>query len=161
MGRPSKLNDEVQAKICEAVAKCIPREAAANLAGIDRATFFKWMKRGNPAEPAHNIEKDARYRDFFDAVEKADSAAKAMLIGIIVDAAPKDWKAAMTLAERKWPKEFARRIYKPDDNTESVSVTFTRPAMDDRVKSDDIVPPPPLVAGNGNGKNGNGKGRKK
>ena len=44
--------------------------------------------------------------------------AQTRLVGYVNDAAPKNWIAAMTLAERRWPEEFGRR----DRNVISVDV---------------------------------------
>jgi len=156
-GRPCKLTPELQAKICKALIDCAPRETAALVAGIGRTTFFKWMAAGTPKEDDEDAQViDPKFRDFRDAVEKAEAQGQEKLIGMVMKAAPKDWKAAMTMLERRWPQQFARRIYKPEDNAESVTVTFKRPAMDADAKSDLIVEPPPLIEGGG--KNGNGKG---
>lgn len=50
-GRPTKLDDEMIATICESVANGSPAVAAAGAAGIDDATFYRWQQQGlsNPS----------------------------------------------------------------------------------------------------------------
>jgi hypothetical protein len=83
---------------------------AAQAAGVHPSTFFNWMKRGA-------VEKDGIFRELFDAVKKAEAEGEATLVGIVRKAAPKNWQAAMTILERKYPKRWAR-WQRPDESAE-------------------------------------------
>jgi hypothetical protein len=119
MGRELQLTDQTQATIVQAIASAAPLETCARYAGIDRTTFWRWMELGKPDEPcvpADNREhltpcptadhgpgacpQLARYRDFRDAVERAQDALRISLAGQIVRAAPRDWKAALEVLRR-------------------------------------------------------------
>lgn len=69
------------------------REAAAGVAGVNRATFYRWMD-------------DATFRD---AVEKAEQLAEAKFTAAVVYAIPKSWQAAAWWLERRRYQNYARR----------------------------------------------------
>lgn len=45
-GKPTKLNPELQAKIIARVQRGADPDTAAQAEGIDRATYYRWMKQG-------------------------------------------------------------------------------------------------------------------
>ena len=63
MGRPSKLTGEVQQKIVFAIANGNALETAAQYAGIDPSTLFRWMQKGKKGWKP--------YCEFRKAIEKA------------------------------------------------------------------------------------------
>ena len=66
-GQPSprsKLTDEVQQKICNAVSSGQTFECAASLVGIDRHTLNDWRARGQQ-------QPGSRYAEFNQALEQA------------------------------------------------------------------------------------------
>lgn len=75
IGRPTKLTPEAHAAIVADVERGNFAETAAQLAGIDRATFFRWMDRG--ARSAADDPDGAIYRDFRAAVTRARAKAEA------------------------------------------------------------------------------------
>ncbi|MCA9312668.1 MAG: hypothetical protein KDA21_15750 [Phycisphaerales bacterium] len=68
-------------------------ETAAEFAGIDRATLFRWLAKGRAA-------RSGQFRDFCDAVEGAIAQAEVAAVARIVTASQADWKAAAWLLER-------------------------------------------------------------
>lgn len=50
MGRPTKLTTATANIIVEAIRDGVPRHRAARLAGVDPATFFRWMADGEQAQ---------------------------------------------------------------------------------------------------------------
>ena len=64
------------------------RELAAAAAGVDRVTVWRWQ-RDDP--------------DFAAAVEQADGQAETLMTRAIVDAAPRNWRAAAWWLERRRP----------------------------------------------------------
>ena len=101
-GRPQKLNAEVQEKIIAAVKAGAFIETAAISAGICRATFQIWLRKGE-------AQKKGIYRDFFDAVNEAFAEVSIKDIGLIGLAAERDWRAAAYRLEKRMPKEYSDR----------------------------------------------------
>ena len=103
MPRPTKLSPQRQAQICEYVAQGSSREVAARACGVDPATLYRWMQRGE-AEPA------GIYRKFCEAIKKADAEAElASLRNISAAAENGVWQAAAWKLERRYPNRWGRR----------------------------------------------------
>lgn len=102
MGRPTKLNANVQRLIVSAIAKGNTREVAAAAAGIGRTTLFTWLAAGEKA-------KSGQYRDFLDALKKAEAGAVVGMVGIVRNAAANSWQAAAWWLERRHPDEWGRK----------------------------------------------------
>ena len=68
-GRKTKLTPEVQNKVVAFVRSGSFAWVAAEAAGISKATYYRWMKRGG--EATHGI-----YRDFYEAVREAMAQAR-------------------------------------------------------------------------------------
>lgn len=67
-GRPSKFVPETAAVVLAHVRRGSPRHIAANAAGLGRSTLMRWMARGKK-------ELRGQFRDFWDAVKKAEAEA--------------------------------------------------------------------------------------
>lgn len=102
IGRISKLTPKIQKQICEAIRAGSFRGQAANLAGVDRATFFRWMAIGRE-------EETGVHRDFHDAVKAAEDHLEKILHTSWMRAAMRNWVAAAALLERRYPKRWARK----------------------------------------------------
>lgn len=103
MGRKTKLNEDTQARIVEAIRAGNYLDTAARYAGIDPVTFFRWMERGarEDAEPL--------YAEFREAVEEAKASAEVRAVLRIQQAANDGtWQAAAWWLERTRPKKFGR-----------------------------------------------------
>lgn len=103
MGRPSKLTPEVQEKICNAIRAGNYYEAACAYAGIDYSTFRRWMVQGEKA-------KSGKYREFYEAVKKAEYEAEIRLVAMWQKHMPDNWQAIATFLERRYPERWARRL---------------------------------------------------
>ena len=101
-GRPPKLTDEVQRIICESLSACVHKQIAAGVAGIDAATFRRWMQRGK-ASPR------SRYGQFRAAVLAAEKRAELRLAASIAASVVNKPGAALELLARRWPKRWARK----------------------------------------------------
>jgi transposase len=102
-GRLTKLTPEVQKKIVEAIQLGNYTDVAAQYAGIDRATFYRWMEKGkqDDADPAHKA--------FVEAVENAQATAEVRAVVLINRAANEGvWQAAAWFLERTRPKRYGR-----------------------------------------------------
>lgn len=101
--RASKLTAEVQKKIVEAISLGNYQDVAAQYAGIDRATFYRWMEKGRQDEP------EPLYKAFHDAVEAAKASAEVRAVVQINRAATEGtWQAAAWWLERTRPKKYGR-----------------------------------------------------
>ena len=67
-GRPSKFVPAAAAAVLGHVRRGSPRHIAANAAGLGRSTLMRWMARGKK-------EHRGQFRDFWDAIKKAEAEA--------------------------------------------------------------------------------------
>src|SRR5512144_2790196 len=103
-GRPPKLlAAEVREQLLAAVRAGNYPKQAAEAAGIDRATFYRWLAKGR--EPAAPKE----YRDFCDALTRAEAQAEVHAVAVIRCAMQDDWRAAVAYLERRHPEGWRRR----------------------------------------------------
>lgn len=90
-------------------------ETTAALVGIHRDSVYEWLKRGNAeiervskSNRANIRKKEAIFVEFTDTVKKAQAQSEAMLVGLIGQAAQKNWTAAAWRLERKYPDKWGR-----------------------------------------------------
>lgn len=102
MGRKSKLTPELQEDIVKALRAGNYIEAACAFAGIDQATFQRWMNRGEK-------EATGEYCAFCKLVKKARADAEVRNVAIIQNAAPANWTAAAWWLERSFPNRWGRQ----------------------------------------------------
>ena len=101
IGRPSKFSPEAAAAVLEHVRRGATRGLAANAAGLGRSTFMRWMARGKK-------ERRGPFRDFWDALKKAEAESVMELLQRINAAAERGtWQAAAWWLERRYPEEFS------------------------------------------------------
>lgn|SRR5215471_917121 len=125
MGRPSKLTDAVRERIATAVGSGNYLEAAAGYAGISRATFWRWMERGER-------ERTGQYRAFRDAIREAEARAEVRMVAQWQQAIPEDWRAAAEFLARRFPDRWARRDHLDVSADVRQAMTF-EPTNDPRV----------------------------
>jgi hypothetical protein len=102
-GRPSKLTPKVQERIVSVIRAGNYAYVAAEYAGIGQSTFYRWLELG--AE-----QKSGRYREFREAVKRAEAEGEVRAVAIIQKHMMTNWQAAMTYLERKFPQRWARRM---------------------------------------------------
>jgi transposase len=100
-GRNSKLTPLVQERIVVAVRAGNYAAVAAAYAGISERTFYSWLTRGEN-------ESSGKYREFADAVNRAEAEAEAEAVAQVRLASRDNWAAAMTWLERKYPRRWGR-----------------------------------------------------
>ena len=103
VGRPTKLTPEVQEKICNAIRAGNYYEAACAYAGIGYSTFRAWMIKGEKA-------KSGKYREFMEAIKKAEYEAEARLVAQWQKHMPENWQAIATFLERRYPERWGKRV---------------------------------------------------
>jgi transposase-like protein len=72
IGRPTKLTPELQEAICEHLRSGNLLQVAAQAEGIDRATLWRWRKRGEAGEAPFDV--------FCNAVERAMAEAECEMV---------------------------------------------------------------------------------
>jgi transposase-like protein len=110
-GRPSRLTEERQAKILEALRAGNYLTSAAALAGVSRSTLHAWRQ-----EHPH----------FADAVDQARAHAEARNDAIVQMAARTQWQAAAWWLERSFPDRWGRRGRIEHDHGGGVGITLSQ-----------------------------------
>ena len=100
-GRPTKLTPEMLERVDKALRAGLYRKDAARWAGISPATFCNWLLRGE-------AQRKGKFREFLDAVVNAEQQTKNLMVGSVLVAAKKDWKAAAWWLERKFPHDWGK-----------------------------------------------------
>jgi len=103
IGRPTKLNDELQQAILDNIVAGCVIEVAVRSVGISETTFYRWLKE------ADDTPEGSPLRQFRDAVERAKDECESRSLSIIANAAVTNWTAAAWLLERRHPERWARR----------------------------------------------------
>lgn len=110
VGRPKALTPELQEEICRAIEVGAYMETAAAFAGLDKVTFYEWMKRGakhNRGEKGY--ENDHIYGEFSNALSRALAKSEMRDVVQIDKHAKKHWQAAAWKLERRFGKRWGRQ----------------------------------------------------
>ena len=102
-GRPTKLSPEIQEKIIVAVRNGNYIETAAQFAGINKDTLYRWLHLGAQQDTG-------AYHDFSDALHKALAQSEMMDVATITRASADQWQAAAWRLERKFPDRWGRTV---------------------------------------------------
>ena len=102
-GRPLKLTPEITEIICNSIKQGDYTETAAAMAGIHKDTLYEWLKKGNRAQ------RKSIYRDFTDAVKKAQAERESLSVRVITLASKNQWQAAAWKLERQNPDRWGLR----------------------------------------------------
>jgi len=116
-GRPTKLTDDRQEKICEALRNGVTIKGACDLVGLDESTYYKWRNRGEDelrrVEEGHancRVRKsEERYVDFYEATTRAIADSERALVENIRRAADEEWRAALELLRRRFSDRWSKR----------------------------------------------------
>lgn len=112
--RRGKLTPQVQQKIVEAIRAGNYVSVAAQYAGIDRSTFYRWMERGENS-------RSGKYRSFFLAVRQAESFAEVRAVAILQSEMKENWRAALSYLERKFPTRWGTSSQRHKDDPDTAS----------------------------------------
>lgn len=115
-GRPVKLTDKMRDELVQVIRSGNYIETACAYVGINKSTFYEWMKRGAREKqrvednPRAKVRKsEAPFVELSNAVEKALAHAEIRDVAIIGRSAESDWKAAAWRLERKFPNRWGRK----------------------------------------------------
>lgn len=102
-GRADKLTPETEKRILDAIRAGAFMEQAAEHAGIDKTTLYRWLARADePRAPT-------KFRDFRHALTQARADAEVAAVTSVRRAMPDDWRAAAFYLERAHPDRWRRR----------------------------------------------------
>jgi hypothetical protein len=102
VARPTKLTPTRHERIVQILRVGNHRDAACHAAGIAPSTFYAWLKRGEH-------DDDGIYRQFLEAVTRAEAEAEVYAVAVIRRAMPDDWRAAIAFLERRYPSRWHRQ----------------------------------------------------
>ena len=111
------LTAEVQKTVVDALRGGAPPEAAAAFAGISRATYFNWLKRGREAiiQANGNAEQIVETDPYANFVVSVDEALSRFIVGTVAaigtagrTATDGDWRALAWMLERRFPALFGK-----------------------------------------------------
>ena len=116
MGRKTRLTPEIQQQVVTAISSGNWQEIACEYAGIHPATYYRWLERGQAEierlegdDDAEPNEEETPYREFCEAVRKAQAVSEVQAVGLIRKAAVDgSWQAAGWYLERSHPKRWAK-----------------------------------------------------
>lgn len=109
MGRLSKLTPEITKEIA---ANIYPAgnyfEVACELAGVSVGTAYRWLEIANGKKPNTTRTPMLLYRDFRDAVDKANAQVEAAAVISWRSAFSGDWRAAAEYLARRFPERWKK-----------------------------------------------------
>jgi len=102
VGRKTKLNPQLQERICQLISAGNYIKTACQAVGISEQTYINWMKRGEKSQKG-------LYFEFFESVKKAEAQSIARNVAVIQSAAKDTWQAAAWWLERKHPQDWGKK----------------------------------------------------
>jgi len=103
-GRPTKLTPTTQDRIIELVKAGNYAETAAQVAGIDESTFYRWMQQGEGEKARHP------YKGFRKAILEAKAESEARMVMVIQKAGfDGSWQAAAWYLERTKQNKYGKQ----------------------------------------------------
>lgn len=114
MARHNAFTPERTEHIIKALRAGNYLETAASMAGIHRATVYRWLNEGRDAEfkldAGERLSKDEEAKmAFYLEVDQARAEARAAALRVITNAATTgQWQAAAWFLERTAPQEYGR-----------------------------------------------------
>jgi len=112
----TKLTPERQEIIVGALEAGNHDEVAAQAAGIGKASFYNWLKRGQAelerVEAAPNAKvrhSEQPFVDFLDAITRARAKAEPAMVSRIRELGERDWRALAWMLERRFSGRWANR----------------------------------------------------
>jgi len=109
-GRPSKLTPELQAEIILLIKMGNFVEVACETVGINKSTFYDWIKKGKNSNHSKN-----KYRKFREAVVQAMAQSEAMNVALITKQSKYNWRAAAWILSRRHPDKWGKKKYEDFD----------------------------------------------
>ena len=115
VGRPIKLNLDLQAGLVKVIQAGNYLETAAAYVGISVSTLRDWIRRGEreaqrlSTKNAKSNKTEEPYLEFSAAIKKAQAEGEIRDVLLIGNAARESWQAAAWRLERKYPEKWGRK----------------------------------------------------
>src|ERR1700690_1912490 len=107
MARATKLTPEIHVGIVTLVQYGVHPDVAAGAFGVDRATFFEWMARGEDRDPVRPMLPV--YAEFADDIRAAEFQAESALISTAVRKI-RTTQDALSIAARRFGDRWRERV---------------------------------------------------
>jgi hypothetical protein len=126
-GRPTALTPRVQETLVGYLADGLSVSAACALTGINDATFYRWMQRGEDARTTLDDtgslpDEEDRFREFREAALEARARAERLMVGIVVESA----KGGQLLSEEPMINPLTGELlYDPDTGKPYMRRTYS------------------------------------
>lgn len=134
MARPSKFTQATVDRLLQAVRLGATYELAAKSAGITYHTFNNWHQGVFPRGADSNLKME-----FLDGLTRAEGEGALQWLAVINRAAKDgDWRAAMTLLERRYPREYGRHVVE-QTGTVNVNLIADQIAADLGLSSAEVI----------------------
>lgn len=139
-GRPSKLEKRILERLMEAIGKGNTFEASCQYAGISYSTFRNWVLKGEEYKKMVDEGKNANdgvrydYINFLEELHNAEARAEVKLVELIreIGVDNKDWRALAFILERRYGKDWAKKIHLDEEIAGEFKIVF------DTVEADPI-----------------------
>ena len=102
VGAKLRLTEEMIDKICGYLQEGNYLTTVAKLCRIDNVTLHRWLATGREHIAAG--DENSIYAKLVVRLEEADAKCEAYLVACVKNGGATDWKAAMTMLERKYKK---------------------------------------------------------
>ena len=110
VGRPAKLTEEVEKRICDAVRAGSYLSVAARSAGVAESTVYEWLRE------ARQEGADERLVAFASALDKAEADGEVHAVSVVRrEIARGNVRAAFELLARRHPERWGRGRPSPSD----------------------------------------------
>ena len=109
-GRKTKLNPDVQKRICDALQKGNTRRVACLVGGVDESTFYNWINRGQEPQVKKDGEPYASelpFVEFFKAVTRAEAECESFHVENLLNHAKDDWRASIEWLKRRKKEDWS------------------------------------------------------
>lgn len=134
----------------------VPDHIACQAAGIHRSTLARWKAAATEAQDLGDEQltaKQRRLRDFCNRLTRAEAESVGFAVAMVRQAMPKDWRAAVALIERRFPRDFTKRVEVKTDPVDRrpsgvdadlatrAEETFLAASLPDDLEPEDFLPP--------------------
>ena len=106
-GRPTKYNEAVVKKLCDALADGMPQKGACINAGISETTLAGWREQ---------------YHELNDLMERAREVARLQALRGIKNAGERDWRATESWLRLTFPADYRGNKVEVNENASSNAV---------------------------------------
>jgi hypothetical protein len=118
-----KLNNRIIDSISKKLRTGVYARLAAESEGIDESTFYRWKKQGEKILDSITDKNDEINRSlwksltktqklkckFYQSVQQSTAQGHAALVAMVYSKASEDWRAAMELLARRFPRDWGRK----------------------------------------------------